>query len=84
MGFDISEQMIAYATEQAKELGLDNAHFHVMDIQLPLDFPDASFDLVNARTIAGVLLQATWPKFVQEAARIVRPGGVIRLTETDN
>jgi SAM-dependent methyltransferase len=84
VGFDISERMISYATEQAKELGLENAHFHVMDIRLPLDFPDASFDLVNARTIAGVLPRAIWPKFVQEAGRIVRPGGVIRLTETDN
>ena len=84
VGFDISERMIAYANEQAKELGLENAHFHVMDIRLPLDFSDASFDLVNARTIAGVLPKATWPKFVQEAGRITRPGGVIRLTETDN
>ncbi len=79
VGFDISERMIAYANEQAKELGLENAHFHVMDIRLPLDFSDASFDLVNARTIAGVLPKATWPKFVQEAGRITRPGGVIRL-----
>src|SRR6266480_525513 len=54
VGFDISERMIAYANEQAKEMGLENAHFHVMDIRLPLDFADASFDLVNARTIAGV------------------------------
>jgi len=39
---------------------------------------------VNARTIAGVLPKATWPKFAQEAVRITRPGGVMRLTETDN
>jgi ubiquinone/menaquinone biosynthesis C-methylase UbiE len=84
VGFDISERMIAYATEQAKEMGLENAHFQVMDIRLPLDFSDASFDLVNARTIAGVMPGAIWPQFVQEAARIMRPGGVIRLTETDN
>jgi SAM-dependent methyltransferase len=84
VGFDISERMIAYATLQAKEMGLENAHFHVMDIRQPLDFADASFDLVNARTIAGVLPGAIWPQFVHEAARVVRPGGVIRLTETDN
>jgi ubiquinone/menaquinone biosynthesis C-methylase UbiE len=84
VGFDISERMIAYATEQAKAMGLENAHFHVMDIRFPLTFADASFDLVNARTIAGVMPRTVWPQLIQEAARVLQPGGVIRLTETDN
>src|SRR5579859_8069905 len=51
VGVDISERMIAYATVQAQVQQRNNVSFRVMDILQPLDFPDASFDLVNARFI---------------------------------
>ena len=82
MGFDISQVMIDYANARAQVQGLDNAEFLVMDIQKPLDFPDESFDLVNARFI-NFLPTATWPKLMQEFKRITRPGGAIRLTESE-
>jgi ubiquinone/menaquinone biosynthesis C-methylase UbiE len=82
VGFDISQVMIDYANARAQVQGLDNAEFLVMDIQKPLDFPDESFDLVNARFI-NFLPTATWPKLMQEFKRITRPGGVIRLTESE-
>jgi ubiquinone/menaquinone biosynthesis C-methylase UbiE len=82
VGFDISQVMIDYANARAQVQGLDNAVFLVMDIQKPLDFPDESFDLVNARFI-NFLPTATWPKLMQEFKRITRPGGVIRLTESE-
>jgi ubiquinone/menaquinone biosynthesis C-methylase UbiE len=82
VGFDVSEAMISYARTQAQVQGLDNAHFHVMDARQPLDFPDNSFDLVNARFVA-FLGPAIWPKLLQEYRRISRPGGVIRLTESE-
>ncbi len=62
--------------------GLNNASFQVMDIQKPLDFPDGSFDLVNARFI-NFLPAAAWPRLMQELRRITRLGGVIRLTESE-
>jgi len=43
-------------------------------------FSDASFDLVNARQIEGVIPTASWPALLIEMARITRPGGIIRLT----
>jgi ubiquinone/menaquinone biosynthesis C-methylase UbiE len=82
VGFDISRAMIDYARAQARVQSLDNADFVVMDIQKPLDFPDASFDLVNARFI-NFLPVAVWPKLMQEFKRITRPGGTIRLTESE-
>ena len=82
VGVDISQQMIAYAQMQARMQGLHNAKFRVGDIQQPLDFPDNYFDLVNARLVA-FLTPAMWPKFVRECVRIARPGGIIRLTESE-
>ncbi len=80
VGVDISQRMIEYAQVQALVQRLDNAHFMVIDIMQPLDFSDASFDLVNARTIS-FLPPTAWPKLIQECMRITRPGGLIRLTE---
>jgi ubiquinone/menaquinone biosynthesis C-methylase UbiE len=82
VGFDISRAMIDYARAQARVQGLHNADFVVMDIQKALDFPNASFDLVNARFI-NFLPVTAWPKLMQEFKRITRPGGTIRLTESE-
>src|SRR2546422_3325444 len=82
VGIDISQTMIQYASVQAQVQGLDNASFKIMDIQQPLEFPDNSFDLVNAR-LTGWFPPDLWPRLVGEYARITRPGGVIRLTEPE-
>jgi SAM-dependent methyltransferase len=82
VGIDISQQMIGYARAQAKVQGLDNAQFLVMDATQPLDFPSGSFDLVNARTLA-FLPSPVWPKLMREYFRLLRPGGIIRLTESE-
>lgn len=84
IGIDISQIMIEYALAQSQKDGLDNAHFRVMDATQPLDFPDGSFDLVNARTISGFMLTSIWPDLVQEGMRLLRPGGILRFTETDH
>ena len=83
MGVDISSTMIRYAAAQAKVQGLDNASFRVMDALKPLEFPDDSFDLVNARFLVGFMPKVAWPGFLQECMRILRPGGILRLTEFD-
>ncbi len=82
VGFDISQAMIDYARMQAQVQSLDNASFIVMNLLKPLDFPASSFDLVNARFI-NFLPAAAWPKLLQEFRRIARPGGIIRLTESE-
>lgn len=82
-GFDISHAMIEYASMQARIQKLANVHFEVMDATRPLALPDASFDLVNARLLAGFMLTQHWEPLVEECHRVLRPGGILRLTETD-
>jgi ubiquinone/menaquinone biosynthesis C-methylase UbiE len=83
VGIDISPTMIQYARAQARVQGMDNARFHEMNALQPLDFPDHSFDLVNARFLVGFMPAAAWPGFLRECVRVTKPGGVIRLTEFD-
>ena len=83
VGIDISQTMIGYAKAQARVQSLDNASFRVMDVLKPLDFPDNSFDLINARFIFAFMPPTAWPNLMEECVRIARPGGIIRLTETE-
>src|SRR5207248_7505587 len=63
-GVDISRPMIDYAHARAMTQCLPNASFEVMDMTQPLDFPDGAFDLVNARSLCGVLRRDAWPAFM--------------------
>ena len=82
-GFDIDGRMIDYANSQAKVGRLENASFRVGDARKPLDYPSDHFDLVNARWMA-VIGAAAWPSTVKEMVRILRPGGILRLTESED
>jgi ubiquinone/menaquinone biosynthesis C-methylase UbiE len=82
VGFDISQAMIEYARAQARLQKLHNATFHVMNALEPLTFPAESFDLVNARSIV-FLPPAAWPGLLKECLRVLKPGGIIRLSEGD-
>ncbi|GHO97710.1 hypothetical protein KSF_077580 [Reticulibacter mediterranei] len=81
MGVDISKIMVNYAKARARTQKRLNASFRVMSINDDLDFDDASFDLVNARTLAVAIPGARWEPLIVECARILRPGGILRLTE---
>jgi ubiquinone/menaquinone biosynthesis C-methylase UbiE len=83
-GVDISEIMIRYASGLAETSGRSNAHFKRMNaLSLPFTFPDQSFDLINARLIVGFMQTTFWPHFLKECQRILRPGGILRLTECE-
>lgn len=82
-GMDISERMIDYASAQARASGLDNLHFLVANAMEPFGFPDASFDLVNARHLEGVIPTAAFPALYQEMFRVTRPGGIIRVVGSE-
>ncbi len=83
-GVDISRLMVEYVKAQAREKGLYNTTFQVMDALKPLAFADDSFDLVNARFITGFMSKAAWPLLLLECKRILRPGGILRLTECES
>src|SRR5215472_12847803 len=65
-GLDISKAMIAYARMRAQVQNRTNASFEVMDATVPLEFPDGSFDFVNARFLIGFMLPGFWQPFLQE------------------
>jgi ubiquinone/menaquinone biosynthesis C-methylase UbiE len=80
-GIDTSRTLIEYARATARSQKLSNAHFTIMNVLQPLQFPDNAFDIVNARMLFAVVPPDQWPSLLQECFRITRPGGTIRLTE---
>ena len=84
VGIDISQRMIEYARSQVEDKHLiDRVEFHVMDVLRPLAFPDASFDLVNLRLGVSFIRTWDWPNLFSELLRVTRPGGIIRITDSE-
>ncbi|MBO0796491.1 MAG: class I SAM-dependent methyltransferase, partial [Ktedonobacteraceae bacterium] len=84
VGVDVSETIINYNFAQARVRNLQNVTFEVMDARKPLTFHDHSFDLVNARLLVGFMDTEAWAKLLAECRRILRPGGIICLTESES
>jgi len=82
-GVDNNESLLQYVKAHARVRELENVQFQTMNILLPLDFPDTSFDLVNARCLFSSFTPKDWPLLLQECKRILRPGGTLRLTEME-
>ncbi|MFL5655544.1 MAG: class I SAM-dependent methyltransferase [Ktedonobacteraceae bacterium] len=83
-GIDISALMITYAHYTAESQHISNVQFQVMDARQLLAFPDASFDLINARFIVGFMSTTTWPQLIHECFRILRPGGILCNCEPES
>jgi ubiquinone/menaquinone biosynthesis C-methylase UbiE len=81
VGVDIDRDMVTYAKAFANTRFQENVTFERMDIKEPLDFPDDSFDLINGRLLFGCMNQAAWPCLLTECKRVLKPGGIILLTE---
>lgn len=82
VGVDVSSKMVAYARSQAAAQQVNGrVEFQVMDALRMLEFPHAFFDLVNQRAGVSYLRTWDWPKLLQEYRRVVRLGGIVRVTE---
>lgn len=81
VGIDKSDLMINYARVLAQDQGFTNTSFHVMDALGPLSFADEAFDLINCKFLGEFMPKSAWPGLMRECWRLVRPGGVVRLTE---
>ncbi|HEX6288764.1 MAG TPA: methyltransferase domain-containing protein [Herpetosiphonaceae bacterium] len=81
VGIDLSAYLLDAATRLAAEAGVaSRVTFQVGDTH-HLDLPDAQFDAVVAHTL---LSHVTDPgAVVQEAARLVRPGGMVGIFDGD-
>lgn len=85
VGIDISGRMVEYARAQAVEQQIsERVEFQVMDALGTLEFPAGSFDLVNLRLGVSWVRTWDWPKMLGEFRRVTRPGGVIRITESES
>jgi len=83
-GIDVSSRMIDYARTQAEAHQVsDRTEFRVMDALRMIEYPDASFDLVNVRLGVSFMRTWDWPKLLQELRRVTRPKGTIRLTDAE-
>jgi ubiquinone/menaquinone biosynthesis C-methylase UbiE len=83
VGVDKSQRMIAWASAQAEAIQR-GVSFEIMDITQPLAFPDEAFDLVNTRFIHSFMKREQWGAFLGECFRILRPGGILRMTEQES
>lgn len=81
LGIEQDLRLVEEAKQHAQ--GIHNVHFLHQHPFRPLDFPDASFDLVNVRFIVGMIPAQTWSQVLQEYLRVIRPEGYLRLTEND-
>jgi len=75
---DITSQMLQVTQEQAAARGLGNVRTATAEAH-DLPYPDSSFDLVTCRIAAHHF--AAVPLFVQEAARVLRPGGILAVVD---
>lgn len=77
---DGSEAMLEVARRRAGELGLHNVEFRRLELEW-IDVPTASLDAILCRW--AVMLSADPASSLQEARRVLRPGGRIALAVWD-
>jgi ubiquinone/menaquinone biosynthesis C-methylase UbiE len=84
IGVDANSKMVAMARAlaEAQEVA-DHIEFHVMDALRMLEFPTAFFDLVNQRSAVSWVRTWDWTKLLGEYRRIIRPNGIVRITEPE-
>lgn len=73
-GITISPEQIKRGTQLAKDRGIDNAQFKLVDA-LNMSFPDNTFDFVWACESGEHMPDKE--KYVQEMTRVLKPGGRI-------
>ena len=79
VGIDLSPAMLRRAERRAQSLGRA-VELHRMDVTR-LAFPDTSFDAAVASFLFCVLAPELQAPALREIARILRPGGTLRLLE---
>ena len=79
VALDLTPAMLEQTRTGASERGLSNVSVREGDAE-DLPFPEASFDLVTSRLAAHHFPRAH--RFVEEAYRVLRPGGRLILSDT--
>ncbi|KAI7901348.1 S-adenosyl-L-methionine-dependent methyltransferase [Cokeromyces recurvatus] len=61
----------------------ENVKFELYNILNGLPYPDNSFDYIHMRLLITGLRSEDWPKTIAEIYRVLKPGGVVQLVESD-
>ena len=80
VGVDTSEAALERARTDAAEAGLENLEYQIADAY-DLPFSDESFDAAHMHQVLQHLSDPE--RALQEAVRVLAPGGVIGITEVD-
>lgn len=80
LGIDRSPDVVATATELARDQHLANLSFDTGDVYT-LDFPDDSFDVVHAHQVLQHLTDPV--AALTEMRRVTKPGGIVAVRDAD-
>ncbi len=78
-GINISPSQVTAARERARDLGLSDRCTFTLGSATSLPYPDGSFDRVIA--LESSVHFDTRQRFLREALRVLRPGGVLATTD---
>ena len=80
VGIDLSEDVLAQARDHVASEGVNNVTFTFGDVY-QLDYEDGSFDVVYANQLLQHLTDQ--PRALREMRRVLKPGGLLCVRETD-
>ena len=82
VGVERDPRWVDRARQRAEELGLTDRCSYVQGVAEALPFDDQSFDLVTCQTLLIHVADPT--AVISEMRRVVRPGGLLLLSEPNN
>ncbi len=80
VGIDLSEEILTQARDYAAGEGVGNVRFTFGDVY-QLDYEDGVFDVVYANQVLQHLTDQ--PLALREMRRVLKPGGILSVRETD-